>query len=59
MADSLTVTISQEAFTRFQKLAQLNEKQRRLLLGMLAAQMGRGGRQEVDSGKESGSCRSS
>ena len=47
MADGLTVTISLEALNRFQELAELNEKQRRLLMGMLADQCGRGGGDEV------------
>ena len=47
MADGLTVTISLEALKRFQEVAELNEKQRRLLMGMLADQCGRGGGDEV------------
>ena len=47
MADGLTVTLSLEALKRFQEVAELNEKQRRLLMGMLADQCGRGGGDEV------------
>ena len=47
MAGALTVTLSREAIQRFLELAEFNEKQRRLFLGMLADQCGRGGGQEV------------
>ncbi len=47
MADSLTLTLSSEAVARFQEQAQLNEKQSRIFWGMLATEIGRGGRQSV------------
>ncbi len=47
MADALTVTISVEAMKRLKENAEFNEKQYRLLMGMLADQYGYGGGNEV------------
>ena len=47
MADSRTFTLSQEAIAQYLEQAQLSEKQKRLMWGMLAIESGRGGRQSV------------
>ena len=54
MADGLTVTVSLEALKRFQDVAELNEKQRYLLAGMLAYRCGRCGGDQVSRIFEAG-----
>lgn len=41
--DAMTVTITKDAYRQFKELAQLNEKQQRLLAGMFADLIGHGG----------------
>ncbi len=56
MAKTLAVQISPDAINRYFEAAELNEKQKRLFMGMLADQYGWGGGQAVSEAFEVGRC---
>ena len=47
MADTLTVQISRADISRYEEVAELDEKQRRIFLGMLCTILGHGGQKKV------------